>query len=287
MKFSHLFFVFFLVVSSQLNAQQEASNWYFGVGAGLSFPSSNSDPVSLNNGRLQTLEGSTSISDRNGNLLFYTDGTVVYDKTHNIMQNGNSLKGDISTTQSAIIVPRPANPGRYFIFTVDKPDYYLTPGNPIEGVNFSEVDMSLNNGNGAIINGQKNIHLVTYNPSNSLQNEFKSSEKITAVIAGDCSSYWVVTQFMDKFYSFKVSSSGVDPNPVISDISNNFAPILDEQEINITSRGYLKISPDGRKIAAAYSQTSLGSPRTGGGKNSGEVYLYDFDDETGRVTNEE
>lgn len=287
MKFSHLFFVFFLVVSSQLNAQQEASNWYFGVGAGLYFPGPNDDPVSLNNGRLQTLEGSTSISDRNGNLLFYTDGTVVYDKTHNIMQNGNSLKGDISSTQSAIIVPRPANPGRYFIFTVDKPDYYLTPGNPIEGVNFSEVDMSLNNGNGAIINGQKNIHLVTYNPSNNLQNEFKSSEKITAVIAGDCSSYWVVTQFMDKFYSFKVSSSGVDTNPVISDISNNFAPILDEQEINITSRGYLKISPDGRKIAAAYSQTSLGSPRTGGGKNSGEVYLYDFDDETGRVTNEE
>src|SRR6056297_1634497 len=99
MKFSHLFFIFFLVLSSQLNAQQEAANWYFGVGAGLSFPGPNDDPVSLNNGRLQTLEGSASISDRNGNLLFYTDGTVVYDRNHNIMQNGNDLKGDISSTQ--------------------------------------------------------------------------------------------------------------------------------------------------------------------------------------------
>jgi len=287
MKFPHLLVVIFLVLSSQLYAQQEAANWYFGVQAGLTFPSANSEPVSLNNGRIQTLEGSASISDQNGNLLFYTNGTVVYDKTHNIMQNGSDLKGDISSTQSAIIVPRPANPGRYFIFTVDKPDYYLTPANIIEGVNFSEVDMSLNNGNGGIIEEQKNRHLLTYNPSNSLQNEFKSSEKITAVIASDCASYWVATQFMDQFYSFRVSSSGVDTNPVISDISNNFPPILDEQEINITSRGYLKISPDGRKMAAAYSQTSLGSPRTGGGKNSGEVYLYDFNDETGKVTNEE
>ena len=287
MRSFYFIFVFLLALNSQLNAQQEAANWYFGAGAGLAFPGSNNDPVSLNNGKLATLEGSTSISDRNGNLLFYTDGTVVYDKNHNIMQNGNGLKGDISTTQSAIIVPKPANPGHYFIFTVDKPDYYLTPQNSIEGVNYSEVDMSLNNGNGAIINGQKNIHLITYNPANSLENEFKSSEKITAVIAGDCTSYWVVTQFMDKFYSFKVSASGVDTNPVVSDISSNFPPIIDEQKINITSRGYLKVSPDGRKMAAAYSQTSLGSPRTGGGKNSGEVYLYDFNDITGKVSNEE
>jgi gliding motility-associated-like protein len=287
MKFLYLFLLNFLVVCTQLNAQQEAANWYFGVGAGLSFSNSNSDPESLNNGRLQTLEGSASISDRNGNLLFYTDGTIVYDRTHTVMQNGSDLKGDVSSTQSAIIVPRPANPGHYYIFTVDKPDYYLTPNNPIEGVNFSEVDMSLNNGNGAIINGQKNIHLVTYNPSNSLQNEFKSSEKITAVIAGDCTSYWVVTQFMDEFYSFRVRSSGVDRNPLVSNTSNNFPPILDNQEINITSRGYLKISPDGSKIAAAYSGTSLGSPRTGGTKNTGKVFLYDFNDETGKVSNEE
>jgi len=284
MKFSHLFFVFFLVVKSQLYSQQEASNWYFGDGAGLSF--SNGEPENLNNGRLRTVEGSASISDQNGNLLFYTDGSIVFDKRHNVMQNGTDLKGNVSTTQSAIIIPRPAHPGRYFIFTVDKPDYYLTPNDEIEGVHFSEVDMSLNNGNGAIIEEQKNIHLITYNPSNSLQNEFKSSEKITAVIAGDCTSYWVVTQFMDKFYSFRVSSSGVETNPVVSNISNNFPPILNENDINITAGGYLKISPDGKRMAAAYTGTSLGDTNSGR-RNTGKVFLYDFNDLTGRVTNEE
>ncbi|MGW1455392.1 T9SS type B sorting domain-containing protein [Salegentibacter agarivorans] len=284
MKFLFIFFISFLSLSLQLNAQQEAANWYFGDGAGLSF--SEGDPQNLDNGRLRTVEGSTSISDQNGNLLFYTDGTIVFDRNHDLMQNGTNLKGNVSTTQSAIIVPRPAHPGRYFIFTVDKPDFYLTPNDEIEGVHFSEVDMSLNNGNGGIIEGRKNIHLITYNPSNSIENEFKSSEKISAVISGDCVSYWVVTQFTDKFYSFRVSESGVETTPVISTLSNNFPPILDDNDINVTAGGYLKISPDGKKMVAAYTGTSLGNSNSGT-KNTGKVFLYNFNDLTGRVTNEE
>ncbi|WP_170065292.1 T9SS type B sorting domain-containing protein [Salegentibacter salegens] len=284
MKIIYLFLINFLVLSLQLNAQQEAANWYFGDGAGLSF--SSGELENLDNGRLRTVEGSTSISDQNGNLLFYTDGTIVFDRNHDLMQNGTDLKGNVSTTQSAIIVPRPAHPGRYFIFTVDKPDYYLTPNDEIEGVHFSEVDMNLNNGNGGIVEGRKNIHLETYNSSNASENEFKSSEKISAVISGDCVSYWVVTQFTNKFYSFRVSESGVETTPVVSTLSNNFPPILNENDINITAGGYLKISPDGKKMAAAYTGTSLGNSNSGT-KNTGKVFLYDFNDLTGKVTNEE
>ena len=277
--------LFLIFCCQQMVAQKEAANWYFGDQAGISFNSSS--PVALQNGRLQTIEGATTISDRNGNILFYTDGITVYDRNHNIMQNGTDLKGNVSTTQSAIVVPRPSYPGRYYIFTVDKPDYFRIPSNPIEGVNYSEVDMFLNNGNGAIIEGQKNIHLVTYNPNNALEKEFKSSEKISAVIGGDCVSYWVVTQFTNKFYSFNVSSSGVNSIPVISTLSNNFPPIINDQEINVTAAGYLKISPDGTMMAAAYAGTTLGSPRTGGTKSNGKVFLYNFDDLTGKVTNEQ
>ena len=273
----------FIYTSS--SAQKEAANWYFGDGAGISFNSG--APVSLTNGRLQTIEGSASISDRNGNLLFYTDGSTVYDRTHNIMQNGTDLKGNVSSTQSAIIIPKPANPGFYFIFTVDKPDYFRISNDPIEGVHYSEVDMSLNNGNGGIISGRKNIHLITYNPSDPLENEFKSSEKISSVIAGDCVSYWVVTQFTNKFYSFRVSSTGVNTNPVISTINNNFRPLINDQDLNVTAPGYMKISPDGKMLAAAYSGTGLGSPRSGGAKKTGKVFLYDFDDMTGKVSNEQ
>lgn len=285
MRIIYIFTCFLSIfIYSTSTAQQEAANWYFGDGAGISFTTG--DPVPLTDGRLQTIEGCASISDRNGNLLFYTDGSTVYDRNHNIMQNGSGLKGNVSSTQSAIIVPKPANPGFYFIFTVDKPDYFRITNDPIEGVHFSEVDMSLNNGNGGIISGQKNIHLQTYDPSDPIENEFKSSEKISSVIGGDCVSYWVVTQFTNKFYSFKVTSTGVNTSPVISTISNNFRPLINDQDLNVTAPGYMKISPDGKKLAAAYSGTALGSPRSGGGKKTGKVFLYDFDDLSGQVSNE-
>ncbi|WP_026915487.1 T9SS C-terminal target domain-containing protein [Christiangramia portivictoriae] len=265
-------------------SQQEAANWYFGVGAGLSFTSG--EAVPLTNGVLNTVEGSASISDRNGNLLFYTDGSTVYNRNHEVMLNGNDLKGNVSSTQSAIIIPKPANPGFYYIFTVDKPDYFRVTNDPIEGVHFSEVDMSMDNGDGGIVLSTKNTHLVTYDPSDPLEKEFKSSEKISAVIAGDCVSYWVVTQFTNKFYSFRVSAAGVNTSPVVSTINNNFPPRINEQDLNVTAPGYLKISPDGKFMAAAYSGTSIGSPRSGGAKKTGKVFLYDFNDLNGRVSNE-
>ena len=87
--------------------------------AGLDFNSGS--PVALTNGQLNTTEGCTTISDKNGNLLFYTDGSVVYDKSHQVMPNGYGLLGHYSSTQSAIIVPKPNNPNLYYIFTVDQP----------------------------------------------------------------------------------------------------------------------------------------------------------------------
>ncbi len=95
----------------------EANTWYFGEFSGLSF---NTDPpTALDNGALNTNEGCASISNSDGNILFYTDGLTVYNKLHNVMQNGNDLLGDISSTQSAIICPYPGNTDLYFIFTVD------------------------------------------------------------------------------------------------------------------------------------------------------------------------
>ncbi|WP_373056797.1 T9SS type B sorting domain-containing protein [Zunongwangia sp. H14] len=280
----HLIIIFCLFLQ-KATAQEEAAVWYFGDHAGLSFTSG--APVPLYNGQIQTVEGSASISDKNGNLLFYTDGSTVYDRNHDIMRNGNNLKGDVSSTQSAIVVPRPRNPGHYYIFTIDKPDYYLTPQDPIEGVNYSEVDMSLYSGRGAIIQNKKNIHLLTYTPSDPLENEYKSSEKISAVIGGDCMSYWVVTQFMNKFYAFKVTPAGVNTSPVVSVISNNFPPIITQEDMNVAAAGYLKISPDGKKIAAAYTATSLQNPGAqNGSKKNGKIFLYDFDDVTGKVSNE-
>ena len=122
-------------------AQAEASKWYFGINAGLDF--SANTPMYLEDGQLSTDEGCATISESNGNLLFYSDGITVWDKQHNIMPNGTGLTGDVSSTQSAIIVPKPGSNFIYYVFTVDD------SAGP-NGLRYSEVNMNLNNGNGDI-----------------------------------------------------------------------------------------------------------------------------------------
>lgn len=276
--------IIFLCLFCNLQAQEEASNWYFGDKAGLKF--STSTVTAIGDGNIMAIEGCAAISDRNGNLLFYTDGEKIFDRSHSLMQNGDGLKGHVSASQSAVIVPRPTMPERYFVFTVDKPNYFEDPDDPIEGVHFSEIDMSLNNGYGAVIAGQKNIHLQTYDTRIPNEVEFKNSEKITAVISGDCTSYWVMTQLGNKFYSFNVNADGVNTEPVISTVSTGFSPLINAADVNITAIGYMKVSPDGSKLAAAYAATRLGHPRNGGERKTGQAYIYDFDNITGRVSNE-
>lgn len=284
MKFWACILLFFLISTPKIFAQREAANWYFGDKAGLNFNGGNA--ASLQNGKLQTLEGSATISDREGNLLFYTDGSVVYNRLHNIMPNGTGLKGNVSSTQSAIIVPKPGNPNKYYIFTVDKPNFNNDSTDPIEGINYTEVDMTLNGGFGGIIPGSQNVHLVSYNPNDPEENLYKASEKISAVLHGDGSSYWVVTHFVNKFYAFKVTAEGVNTNAVISNSPVSFPPVIDNELVNVTAIGYLKISPDGKKLAIAFSATGLNSAGSSD-KKSGKVLLYDFDDVTGKVSNEQ
>lgn len=282
----YIIYILLFIITTNAYSQKEGANWYFGNRAGLSF--SSGSPVPLGNGKLQTLEGSATISDQNGNLLFYTDGSSVYDRNHQLMPNGSNLKGNVSSTQSAIIIPKPQDPTIYYIITIDKPDYTAPPNDPIEGVNYSVVNMALNNGLGDIIANEKNIPLLTYNPNDSNEAEFKSSEKIAAIIHGDCESYWAVTQFTNKFYAFKISKTGLDTNPVITTVPTYIPPTTKDDVVNKTAIGYMKFSSDGTKLAIAHATTILqaGGPRSSG-RNNGKVFLYDFDDLTGVLSNEQ
>ena len=270
-------------------AQKEAANWYFGDMAGVSFNSGS--PVALLNGQLITREGCSSMSDKNGNILFYTDGSKVYNKLHQVMPNGSGLLGHVSSTQSAIIVPKPNNPYVYYIFTVDQPLADNVDDNPLNdedppnnGLNYSQVDLRLNNGLGDIPSNEKNIHLITYNPEDTEEVKFKCSEKITAVQHGDGISFWVVTHFLDNFYAFKISSTGVNKTPIKST-----TPLLVPLGgYHSNAIGYLKTSPNGTKLAivnsSLKSSNDLG-PKGEVRRNTGNVWLFNFDTSTGRVNN--
>ena len=101
---SIVLFLIFVFHPNHSSAQNQTDNWYFGNKAGLNF--STCTPTILTDGQVNTDEGVATISDANGNLLFYTDGVTVWNKQHLIMVNGTGLAGHPSSTQSAVIVPR-------------------------------------------------------------------------------------------------------------------------------------------------------------------------------------
>ncbi|WP_321827244.1 T9SS type B sorting domain-containing protein [Maribacter dokdonensis] len=239
----------FLFISFNSHAQREAAIWYFGENAGLDFNSG--APVTLLDGALNTREGCATISDFNGNLLFYTDGITVWNRNHVPMPNGNGLLGDPSATQSAIIIPNPGDADLYYIFTADK----LKLEN---GINYNVVDISLNGGLGDVI--QKNIQLVS-----------PASEKLTAVTHANGTDVWVLTHdaFGDAYMAYLVTAAGVNPTPVISNLGIHLTNYFYEDDYHAI--GYIKASPNGEKVAAAHA-----------GLN---VDVMDFDTATGVLTN--
>ncbi|MDQ3394069.1 MAG: hypothetical protein M3512_08160, partial [Bacteroidota bacterium] len=81
--FRFLLSIMLLTISITSFAQKETNIWYFGDYAGLDFNSN--PPKVLTDGALKSHEGSSVISDKNGNLLFYTNGMTVWNMNHQIM----------------------------------------------------------------------------------------------------------------------------------------------------------------------------------------------------------
>jgi gliding motility-associated-like protein len=244
MKKTLLFFILLNTIVAHLFSQNQANNWYFGNNAGLTFNSGN--PIPLANGAMQTDEGCSSFSDESGNLLFYTDGSRVWNRNHIVMPNGNGLGGDSSSSQSGLIVPNPGNSDIFYLFTVG------ANSSTNAGFQYSTIDMSTIGGLGSVIGTAVNL-------SGTQRNQW--SEKVTSVQTNNCDGFWVISLVRNQFHTYLVDNSGVSSTPIISNVGNTANDV----------RGYLKVSPDGSKLVSA-------------NMNSG-TYLYDFDNTTGIVSN--
>ncbi len=229
-------------------AQKELNNWFFGNNAGLNFNSG--APAFLPGGKVVSAAGPSAISDDQGNLLFYSDGVTVWNRMHQPMPNGTGLMGDVGSTQTVLITYYPGNKDLYYIFTVDK------AGGP-NGLRSSLVDMKLNGGLGDVDPTQKNVDF-----------QLPASEKLTAVKKQNGSDIWLIvhgygTFFTDAFFVFSIDCKGILLSKV-SYIGSKF-------DIPDNTRGYMKVSPDGKKLVSA--------------NNAGDFEMFDFDDVTGTISN--
>ena len=230
--------------------QKENYVWYFGDNAGIDFNSG--IPVALPYNPMIQLEGCATISDGNGNLLFYTNGLNAWNRNLIQMPNGDSLGGEFSSTQSTLIVQKPGSNLLYYVFTVG--------GQFSSNLNFSYsiIDMSLNSGNGDVTIKNNLIDTLV-------------SEKLTGVKCSNDSDVWIMVHGVNNnnFYCYKLTSGGLIAPPVVTSIG----PVIPNLSINKDLIGYMKFSADGTKIAYAANETSY-------------IDLFDFNSATGVVTNE-
>jgi gliding motility-associated-like protein len=248
-KVNLVFTFFFLFLTNLAFAQKENNNWYFGENVGITF--NNGNPVAHPSNAMHAYEGTISVSDSVGNLLFYSNGEAIWNRNHVPMQNGTGLLGNYSATQAVLAVPKPGSNTLYYIFTVDAIEDSL-----INGLRYSILDMSLDGGMGGITD-TKNLLLET-----------PVTEKLTAVRHGNNLSYWVLAHRWnsDAFVAYKLTSNGISKTSVISKVGSTHGG----KKWN--AAGQMKINKGGSKIALAITMAS-------------KFELFDFNSMTGVVSN--
>ncbi|GAB3891638.1 T9SS type B sorting domain-containing protein [Spirosoma agri] len=245
--------------------ESQGVKWYFGANAGLDF-SGGGAPKPITDGKLNTIEGSSSIANTKGILLFYTDGITIYDKDGKPLKSLDPrdsaatatpipLGGNKNSTQSALIVPKPTCRGCEYL-------YYVYTTSEIRGqktLTYSIVDMRQNGGKGAVV--EKNIPLSN-----------KGTEQSASVRNDRDSTYWVITRQYGT-NTFEIRHLTPSETPVLTTYTGGQA--IDSLA---NAEGYIKIGPadttGGNKGNRPMAVVIPGPP-----KNS--VDLYTFNDSTG------
>jgi gliding motility-associated-like protein len=226
---------------------QFANVWYFGEQAGIDF--NEQPPLALNDGQTQAPAGVATISDANGDLIFYTDGDAVYNRDHTIIDTG--IGGQPNSSQSVIIVPVPEDETLFYIFTTE--DIY-TPSHGYV-LRYSIFDLKIPGG-GGIIPESKASPLY-----------YQTTERLAALGGGAGS--WLLSHELgtNTFRAYGITERGIS-QPVLSSVGSIHNEIPRQN-----GEGYMRFSPDGSRVAVAFS-----------GPNN-YVEIFDFDNTTGELSN--
>ncbi|MBI1184342.1 T9SS type B sorting domain-containing protein [bacterium] len=197
-------------VSSQ-NIMQTA-NWVFGERTWLAFKEDGS--FTLNGIKHNSVEGTATISDESGRLLFYTNGIELYDSNQTLL--ADDLNSDLTCTQSSI-----------FLKINSKKGYYLITNN-VGGLYYSFIDYSAKFPAGFISKKNKAIFMD------------ELSEKLTACRIPDTDAYWIVGSIKRSALQFvvRLDESGFSEPEYFC--------------VGEPVRGYIgemRFSPDGRFVA--------------------------------------
>jgi len=259
MKTNLLSLFLFFISFNALSQNEFAENWHFGDGVNLDF--SSGIPVVSSNSSMISYEGCVSVSDEEGNLLFYSNGGNmsvsdandggVWNRDHQVMPNGQLVDtaGCYSSIQSSVVTPKVGSQDQYYLFTMDCIESQQTSLAHYKGLRYTVVDMALDGGLGDVTS-EKGIPLLN-DPGLFL------SEGIAATAHSNGDDYWLIVHSvapdsMNRFYVYSISSTGIS-GPSIQDLGHY-------------SYGQMKFNIDGNRF-------SNGS------------HVFDFDKSNGTLSN--
>ncbi len=214
-----------LVVSNS-NAQKNYNNWVFGQGAWINFPDAVSNPSFVERAAINQVEGCTAYSDDNGNLLFYSDGTTVWNKSHQVITNGNGLKGSWTASQGAFIFPVPGAKDKLYIICLGATE------RSNEHAYYSIIDYSKGYAQAEVID------------KNKILNDSYDGERAAVIKKPDKPGYWLILDDVayPKYLIYDVSPSGIS-------LFSSYSGVMNKQD----NHGVVKISPNSNLIISVNS----------------------------------
>ena len=213
--------------------------WAFGNKAMIDWGRSGTDTRKLVSGSpMNTQEGSTTVTDSRGNLLFYSNGDTIWNRKNQVMVSG--LTAYNSAVQTVASFPAVGKPGHYFVIHNNSAGDVLNRawGN----LYFTEIDMNLNGGLGGQAEGT---------PKETELPGVRASEAMTAFpnAAGD--GYWVVTFNDTEIVAYEFDGNGPKPGgPAVTSLPESTAP-LPTNANRSPKYGSLRLSPDGMRMLLA------------------------------------
>lgn len=254
MKKIYLYISLLFLVNSVF-AQDPNNHWKLGA-SDLNFSTNPPTVSTVTSGGF----GSASISDDNGDLLFYTDGKTVWNKNHLQMQGnpyGIGYGSSFKMTQKAIIVPHPGNSKQYYVFTTENEVFIgesTYPGYSYRYflVDFSDPTYPL----GKVVappnpydnylkdaGGNQILYTFTFRPLTLVKNASNDGYFLIGIQANSATS--------STFLAYKITSTGLNLTPIESIVSNNTTfeeSPHDASEFFSKPYGIIKFSPDNNKL---------------------------------------
>lgn len=254
----YLYLLLPILLCGPISAQKHDYNWIFGYknnssdtllgGATIDF---NFKPpkVFVDKKKIDLSFYCGICSDSSGRLAFYTNGISIRDRTHNLMQFGDTInpgpfwekwqKQYFPSGPGALTIPAPGKKSQYYLFHLSMQTEVHEEVLEISPFYYTLIDMTGNNGLGKVTKRKNRVLIAKGDLTPAV-----------GVKHGNGRDWWVIIgeRNTNKIYIFLVNPEGVQ------------GPFLTEMPYAFPGKEYFalnSISPDGRLYVRCSSQEGL------------------------------